>query len=194
MSRVCIRARFARWSALASRVPRAGLSQPLHSRDRRSRPRHHRTAVRRQDHRSAGAAGRGRAASRRGRNDRGAGRRRCAERRLHAAAGERVLHHQHRHGPKPARSRPGLCADRTGRNRAVRAGGASCARGKQPRRAGRAGQGQSRQAQLCVLGHRHAAAPRRRAVQVHGRRRYRARAVSRSEHRAQRRRERLRRR
>ena len=51
-----------------------------------------------------------------------------------------------------------------------------------------AGQGQARQAQLCVVGHRHAAAPRRRAVQVHGRHRRRACAVSRGERRAQRRR------
>ena len=78
-----------------------------------------------------------------------------------------------------------------GRDRAVRAGGASCARGKKPRRAHRAGEGQPRQAQLCVLGHRHAAAPCRRAVQVHGRHRHRACAVSRGERRAQRRRGRL---
>ena len=65
------------------------------------------------------------------------------------------------------------------------------ARGKKPRRAHRAGEGQPRQAQLCVVGHRHAAAPCRRAVQVHGRHRRRACAVSRGERRAQRRRGRL---
>ena len=64
-------------------------------------------------------------------------------------------------------------------------------RGEKPRRADRAGEGQPRQAQLCVVGHRHAAAPCRRAVQVHGRHRRRACAVSRGERRAQRRRGRL---
>ncbi len=66
-----------------------------------------------------------------------------------------------------------------------------CAGGKKPRRTHRAGEGQPRQAQLCVVGHRHAAAPCRRAVQVHGRHRRRSCAVSRGERRAQRRRGRL---
>ena len=79
----------------------AGLSEPLHPRRGRARARHRRPAVRREDHRGAAPAGRDRAAARRRRNDRGADRRGGAARRLHPAAGERLLHHQHRAEQSP---------------------------------------------------------------------------------------------
>ena len=71
---------------------------------------------------------------------------------------------------KPARPRPDFAPiGRWHRRRSCWWSIRRCRR--RPRRIDRAGQGQARQAQLCVLRHRHAAASRRRVVQVHGRHR-----------------------
>ena len=70
---------------------------------------------------------------------------------------------------------------RSGRARGhgpVRAGGASVGAGEDRRRADRLRQGKSRQAQLRLVRHRHAAASRGRIVQVDGRRRHRACALT----------------
>ena len=103
-----------------------------------------------------------------------------AARRLHAAAGQRAEHHQRRALRQarlrfPARHRAG----RRHRPRAAGDGGQSVGSGQDRRRVHRLRQGQSRQDQHGVGRHRRAAARRGRAVQIHGRRRHDARALSR---------------
>ena len=105
---------------------------------------------------------------------------RAPRRRLHAAAGQCAEHHQRRALRKAQLRFPrGHRAGRRHRPRAAGDGGQSVGAGQDHSRVHRLRQGQSGQAQHGVGRHRRPAARRRRAVQVHGRRRHDARALSR---------------
>ena len=126
-------------SWLVSRWLRSALALSAHAQDYpEAHPRHGRSRAGyrgavfgAEDHRGAGPAGRGRAAARCRRRDRLADGRDGAARRLRPAAGDCVLHHQYRDGRPASSTRSRLCADRTGSDLPVRAGGASIGAGQE---------------------------------------------------------------
>src|SRR5262249_15093668 len=140
-----------------------------------------------EDQRHARPVGHRWAASRCRRRDRGADRCCSSAGRLHAAASDRFLHNQYGAAILAARYRQGFRSGGAGQYHPIRARAASVRAGENDFGPHHLCQGESRQAELRLVGHWDAAASSRRIVQIHGRRRHRARALSRGKFRPQRR-------